>query len=644
MEKMDGKGLDVRKINLNKLKEAFPECIKDGMYDLNVLKALLGEENVALNDSYSFTWNGKTNAIKKSIEPSSITLIPRKDLSKNWEKTENIYIEGDNLDALKAISKTYHNKINMIYIDPPYNTGHDFVYKDSYKDSVEDYLESSNQSLKSNPETSGRYHTDWLNMIYPRLRIAKELLCDDGLIFISIDDNEVHNLKKVCDEIFGESNFLTCITRPTGTPTGGGFDGLVNELDYILVYAKDIASAVIYGLEMDEKSAGIYNEVDENGNRYLTRSLRRTGGEDRRQDRPSMYYPIISPDGEEIYPIGPTGYESRWICSKETTEQLIRDGMIEWKKTTINGKETWHPYQKYYLENRTKKPGNIWTDIVCSEEDNPLLWSDCEGNKKATRDIRDLFDGIKVFETAKPLGLMEKIIKIGSREDSLILDFFAGSATTAHAVMKFNAENKSNRKYIIVQIPEATPSDSEAYKAGYKTICELGEERIRRAGDRLMGKLRDKYESAGLIVDDTKNPDEFDIGFKVFSVSSTNIVPWDGTKKLDELNIFEQNQVFKEGRTKLDVAYEVMLKYGVFDKQLEEKKINGKDVYCVDNDSLVIFLEDEIDMDDVKEIIKLNPTTVVFKESGFADDNVKMNAEYTLRHYLGEDQIKVLCI
>ena len=315
--------------------------------------------------------------------------------------------------------------------------------------------------------------------MYPRLQLARDLLTNDGIIFISIDDNEQSNCKLICDDIFGEDNFLTCISRATGTPTGGGFDGLVNELDYILIYARNISTASINSLERLEKDEEIYNEVDEQGNRYLTRSLRRTGGDNRREDRPTMYFPMIDPDGNEVFPIGPSGYESRWIWNRETATQLEANGMIVWKKRKLLGKEVWHPYQKHYLNGKNKKPGNIWKYFFCPDNNQVFLWDEIEGNKKATRDIRDIFDGKKIFDTAKPIELIEKIISIGSNPKDIVLDFFSGSATTAHSLMNINCQNQeSERKYILIQIPEQVRKNSDAEKAGFKTIDEIGMKRI----------------------------------------------------------------------------------------------------------------------------------------------------------------------
>jgi len=443
---------------------------------------------------------------------------------------------------LKHLLKSYARKVKCIYIDPPYNTGSDgFVYNDSFNFTAEELStklsidEEQAQRILDLTKRGSASHSAWLMFMYPRLLLARDLLSNDGLVFISIDENEQSDLKIICDDVFGEYNFLTCVSRATGTPTGGGFDGLVNEMDYVLIYARDVASAVINGMEMSEDDSKIYTQTDENGNRYLTRSLRRTGGEDRREDRPTMYYPMKSPDGTDIYPIGPTGYESRWICAPETAKRLDDDGLLEWKKTVIMGEEVWHPYQRYFLDNRTKKPGNIWQDFFWDPDDDghEFLWTDIEGNKKATRDIRNLFDGEKVFETAKPIGLIEKIITIGSRTDDIVVDFFSGSATTAHAIMHLNASRHESRKFILVQLPEMVKAGSDAEKAGYSTIDQIGMERIIRAAT----KIREEHPNTTA-----------DLGFKHYTLSEPSAASLDKLEKFapDESGMYINNTVLDD--------------------------------------------------------------------------------------------------
>src|SRR5690554_6108547 len=527
------------------LKEHFPSCFKsDGTFDIEKFKGFLSDKITVTDEGYELKFLGKNYArLLASVDTTTVITPNEEHNSKPENKnSENIYISGDNLDGLKHLLKSYSGKIKCIYIDPPYNTGTDgFIYNDNFNftpESLSEKLsisEGQAERILDLTKRGSASHSAWLMFMYPRLVLARDLLKEDGVIFISVDDNEQANLKLICDDVFGENNFLTCISRATGTPTGGGFDGLVNELDYILVYARDVAAAVINGLPMNEDDARIYNQVDENGNRYLIRSLRRTGGEDRRQDRPTMYYPLVAPDGTDIYPIGPTGYESRWICAPETAKALEEDGLIEWKKTDLQGKQVWHPYQKYYLENRTKKPGNVWQDFFWLPEDSSheFLWTDIEGNKKATRDIRDLFDGQKVFETAKPIGLLEKVLTIGSNDGDIIVDFFSGSATTAHAIMRMNAVTQGKRKYILIQLQEPVKPGSDAEKAGYTTIDQIGMERILRAAV----KIREKYPDTTV-----------DLGFKHYTLVEPASDTLDKLKKFDptENKLFADKDILSD--------------------------------------------------------------------------------------------------
>lgn len=502
---------------VNKLKAVLPQCFdKDGNLYFDKLKELLRDEVDFADENYGLNFLGKSYGRLLQAMETDTVITPDEDHNKKEQNadSENIYITGDNLDALKHLLKSYENKIKCIYIDPPYNTGSDgFVYNDRFtftKESLAQKLSISEETAERILEltnSGSASHSAWLTFMYPRLLLARDLLTEDGVIFISIDDNEQANLKLLCDDVFGEQNFLTNISRPTGTPTGGGFDGFVNELDYILIYAKNINKAIISKLELSKEDASIYNEIDDFGNICLTRPLRRTGGEDRREDRPTMYYPLINPDGKEVYPIGPTGYESRWICGYDRAQELINNNLIKWKKTTLLGKEVWQPYQVFLLDNRLKTPGNIWREFFANDDNDNFLWDDVEGNKKATRDIRKLFDDKKVFETSKPIGLIEKILKISIKSNDIILDFFSGSATTAHAVMQLNAEDGGNRKFILVQLQEATKADSEARRAGYETIDQIGRERIKRAATKI----------------EEEHPDTTaDLGFKHFKLNQLN--------------------------------------------------------------------------------------------------------------------------
>ncbi len=612
---------DVVDENIKRIGELFPNClteVKDEKgrpqvaIDFDQLRQELSKNIVeGPEERYQFTWPDKRNAIHLANAPTTDTLRPCREESVDFDNTQNLYIEGDNLQVLKLLRENYLGKVKMIYIDPPYNTGNDFVYNDDFSQSVGEYVHNSGQEdeegnrLVANTESNGRFHTDWLNMIYPRLKVAKDLLSEDGVIFISIDDNEIENLTKVCNEVFGEKNFLTCVTRGTGTPTGGGFDGLVNELDYILIFARNIARATINGLEMSEDDAQIYDQEDEYG-RFLIRPLRRTGGEDRREDRPTMYYPVKAPDGTLVYPKGPTGYDSRWICGESKYKELVNNHLIAWKKVEQNGNVRWNVYQKFYLEGRLKAPGNLWSDI--------------EGNKKATRDVRALFDTKKVFDFPKPIGVLTKCISIGANKDSIILDFFSGSATTAHAVMKLNSEDEGERKFIMVQLPEITSEDTEANKAGYKNICEIGKERIRRAGKKIK-------EESPLTTKD------LDTGFRVLKLDSSNMQDVYYTPaEFNERDLFEDN--IKQDRTEEDLLFQTMIDLGIeLSAKIEQTQIAGKTVWNVSDGYLMACFDEAVNETTITEIAKQQPYYFVMRDKSLANDNVADNFEQIFNHY-----------
>jgi adenine-specific DNA-methyltransferase len=590
--------------NVRKIAELFPGVVTEGKVNFDLLRAMLGDD-IFTDEAYEFTWVGKRAAIAEAGRPIRKTLRPCPEESRNWDTTENLYIEGDNLDVLKLLQESYLGKVKMIYIDPPYNTGSDFIYRDDFAQSREEYDENSGvydesgNRLFRNTATNGRFHSDWCSMMYPRLVLARNLLREDGVIFISIDENEIHNMRKICDEVFGESNFLTCITRSTGTPTGGGFDGFVNEIDYILVYSKNIRSVLIKGLSFTDDDAIIYNLTDEYG-KYLIRPLRRTGGEDRREDRPSMFFPLTAPDGSEVFPIGPSGYESRWICGKAKYEELIRDNLIEWKQIKKDGKNTWQVYQKFYLENRTKQPGNLWTSV--------------EGNKKATRTVRDIFDGNKVFDFPKPIGVIRNLLELSSGDGDIVLDFFSGSATTAHAVMQLNAEDGGKRKFIMVQLPEVCAEGTEAAKAGYSNICEIGKERIRRAGDKIKA-------------DSPLTTQNLDIGFRVLKLADTNMndvyyAPNEYTQEL----LLKMESNIKPDRTDMDLLFGCLLDWGLpLSMPHTHEKIDGFTVHTYNGGDLIACFEERISEKAVREIANRKPLRAVFRDSSFTSSPEKIN-------------------
>ena len=611
MEKLSMESEDITKENVNKIKELFPQVVTEGKIDFDVLKEILGEQIESRNERYQFTWSGKSDSIRFAQRPSTGTLRPDKESSKNWDSTENLYIEGDNLEVLKLLQKSYHNKIKMIYIDPPYNTGGDFVYKDDFKDSIKNYKEQTNQTLRANPETSGRYHTDWLNMMYPRLMLAKNLLSEDGVIFISIDDNEVDNLKKICVEVFGETNFVADLIW-TNHEGGGSSDSKLFRIkhEHILCFSKSINLLEILGVEVSNedryKSSDQYVAI--RGKYYLQKL-----GMGSIQYSNSLDYPITVPDGTMVTPTDNNGGKKAcWRWSKTKFEWGLKMGFIEFR---MDSNRKWIVYTKQYLKcdnegniiERTQRPMGIISN-----------YSSTQGSK-----MLDFLGLSSFFNYAKPIELLNYLLNRVDSSDCITLDFFSGSATTAHSVMQLNAEDGGNRKFIMVQLPEKTDEKSEAFKAGYENICEIGKERIRRAGDKIKNELIEKRNKQGML-EDTIDPDQLDIGFKVFKLDTSNLKTFDSTSK-DLENIFSED-VFLPERSSLDILYEILLKYGVFDKPVEVIQINGKEAFSIAMNQTIVYINQTITESDVLEIAKLAPREVIFDERGFVNDNDKINA------------------
>lgn len=612
MEKMSGESMNLLNENIEKLKALFPEIVTDGKIDFDMLKTLLGEEVDASNEKYSFNWVGKRNCIKFAQTPSTGTLIPCKEKSVDFDNTQNIYIEGDNVEALKLLQKTYFGKIKMIYIDPPYNTGNDFVYHDDYKDSIENYKIITGQQATANPETNGRFHTDWLNMMYPRLKLAKDLLSDDGVIFISIDDNEQANLKKICDEVFGETNFVASFPWRKRTAKSDVTYGVSQDYEQILAYARsDMFTASVVG-----KERKYYESDDFPGKPWRIHDLTK---QTTASERPNSFFTIVNPKNGKEYPANPN---ATWRITIDTFDEYYKNGRIVFPGDYSFLNIT-KPVLRYWKEDDILKAGESFGRVAVSTN----LPDEIGMSQDGTKEIYDLFVS-KVFSFPKPLSLLKYLIQTTNDNTALVLDFFSGSGTTAHAVMQLNAEDGGNRKFIMVQLPELCDEKSEAYKAGYKTICDIGEERIRRAG----AKIKEENPLTTL---------NLDTGFKVFRLDSTNIVPWNNAEKLDEMRLYDYAKTIKDGRDDLSVAYEIMLKYGVFDKPMKETVVSGKTMYDVGEGYMIICLADGVTMTDVEAIARLNPHCVVFKESGFADDNEKINATHTLERGGVE---KILCI
>ena len=602
MDKMDGMTMNIEQANVEKLKEVFPEVFADGKVDFNKLQGLLGHYIADDKEKYSFSWKGKADSLRLAQKRSTGTLRPCKEESKNWDTTENLYIEGDNLEVLKLLQSSYLNSIKMIYIDPPYNTGNDFVYTDDFADGIAHYKEVTGQATKSNPETAGRYHTNWLNMMYPRLKLARNLLTDDGVIFISIDENEIANLRKICNEIFGEDNFIGTFIWRKKDGGGQAKDYFVIEHEYIVGYRK--SDALQWEDEKEIRDINEYKKIDAKG-RYKITKLAKWGNTARREDRPSMYFPLNAPDGTLAYPIAPDGNDGRWRIGKEKMNELVQNDLIYWEKKN----DLWIPYEKEYFTNQSKiiKQRSILYDVANTGDG-----TDC---------LTELF-GIKdIFENPKPFEIIIKLLKPVTSKNDIILDFFSGSATMAHAVMKLNAEDGFNRKYICVQLPEKTESNSVANKAGYQTICEIGKERIRRAGEKI------KEENKG-----KEGIDNLDIGFKVFKLDSSNLVKWDNTPTTDEEEVKKRIQqslfYLVEGREDLDLVYEIMLKYGLsLTLPVEERKFDGVTAYIINHPDykVLICLQPNITLSAVEEMDKETIGTYIFADRCFADANILSN-------------------
>ena len=636
---MDGKSLDVTAEKIGRLKEIIPEAFTENKIDWEKLKAALGDDIEFKNERYVLNWAGKSDAFRALQAPSTDTLFPCKEESINFDSTGNIFIEGENLEVLKVLQKAYFGKIKMIYIDPPYNTGNDtFIYPDRFSESKEEYLgrigDKDEMGLmtreglfRKNSKDSGHYHSNWLSMMYPRLFLARNLLRDDGVIFVSIDDNEVHNLRLLMNEVFGEENFIGCIVRATGTTTGQGNNILGNSFDYLLTYSKN-PDFEIGGLPLSEKDHLRYNLEDENG-KFSILQLRRTGNQDRREDRPNMFFPIESPDKTKVYPKGPTGYDSRWRVGRNKYDEMKDKNLIYWKK---NERNEWTAYFKYYLEGRTKRPSNLWKDI--------------DGNKKAQIELKSLFDSDRIFDTPKPTDLVRKSLQIATLdENDIILDFFAGSCTTAHAVLALNKEDGGNRKFICAQLPEKCDENSEAFKAGYKTIAEIGKERIRRVIKKMQdviavsrspeqGKGEAKQSQTELPeITSSQAPcnDNIDLGFKVFKLKESNFKIWRSNIETEEELIAQMQQHLEplDERAKTeDVLYELLIKSGV---QLTAK-IKEQNGYIIVNNNEIALMLEKADDKIIKQIIAVKPQKVFTLDRLFKNnDKLKTNTALQMK-------------
>lgn len=609
MDKLKMKSKDLTNENIERIGELFPNVITEikdengktkKAIDFELLQQELSEEIVdGSKERYKMTWPGKKEAIVTANTPINKTLRPVIEDSLNWEDTENLYIEGDNLEVLKLLQESYLNKVKCIYIDPPYNTGNDFIYKDNFAQDRDEYAQESGQvdeegnRLFQNTEYNGRYHSDWLTMMYPRLKLARNLLSEDGVIFISIDDNEVHNLRKICDEIFGERNFVSAIAwRRNDNQSNIGNIAKVKE--YVVCYCKNYSMYSLNKLPLSDKAKNEYRYEDEKGKFRRSIILHKTRGR--------HYYNVKTPGGKVLN--GP------WMIKEKEFWELDKKNGIYW---TSGGEE--QPYGKIYLhESKGQIPNDFWGIEFGT-------------NQRASLEVESLFQK-RLFDFPKPVSLIRSICMIGTNKDSIILDFFSGSATTAHAVMDLNSEDGGNRKYIMVQLPEPCDEKSEAYKAGYKNIAEIGKERIRRAGK----KIKEETDA------------DIDYGFRVYKVDSSNMK--DIYYRPDELeqNMLDQLESnIKEDRTNLDLLTQVMLEAGLeLSLPIDTKEIQGKEVHFVAGNSLVACFDENVDEELIKEISKVEPLKVVFRDNSFKSCPDKINLEEIFKGLSPSTDIMVL--
>lgn len=610
--------VDGTQLNLEALYQIAPSCfteVKDDktgelrhVVNFKILRQLLGDNAVEdADEMYQFTWPGKQEARREAARPTTKTLRPVIEDSVDWDHTQNLYIEGDNLEVLKLLQKSYMGKVKMIYIDPPYNTGNDFVYDDDFALSQDDYdlfagdVDELGNRYRKNTETNGRFHSDWCSMMYSRLIVARSLLTEDGVIFISIDDNEVENLKKICSEIMGEHNFISqIIWKKRSTPPNDKVIGAAHE--YILCFSKDILSIRLNLKERTVEQLQRYQNPDNHpkgpwtpgdlganvkGGRYVA----------------SLYFPIINPNtGESHYP----PQNGNWRFNQQTIKKLLENNEIYFG---IDGKG--RPKLKRFLSE--VKNGITYTS----------LWDFLPFNTQGSKEMTNLLGNISIFDNPKPVDLIKELIKLGSKPQNIVLDFFSGSSTTAHAVMQLNSEDGGNRKYIMVQLPEETPEDSEARKAGYNTIPEIAKERIRRAGK----KIKEKSPLT------TQN---LDTGFRVFRLADSN---FEEVKKApveynqSQLDLFLNN--IKSDRTDLDLLFGAMLSWGVqLSLPMASEEVDGKMIYTVNEGDLVACFAEDVTENIVKAMADKQPLRVLFRDGCFVRDDAKINVFETLKQLL----------
>lgn len=628
--------------NIAKIAELFPNCVTETRndkgelqraIDFDLLKQELSAQIVeGPQERYQLNWPGKREALLTANAPIAKTLRPCVDESVNFDTTKNLFIEGDNLDALKLLQETYLGKVKMIYIDPPYNTGNDFIYEDDFAEDVEKYKLRSNEKdeignrLVANTDSNGRFHSDWLTMMYSRLRLAAHLMADDGLIAVSINDKEVFQLGKILDEIFGQDNKLACAPWQSEASGGKEKTGLRTGHEYLVIYFKKTFDNV----SQEERSTGELNLKDKWGSYRKGRELMKWGGTSLREDRPNQFYGLKTPEGERVFPYRNDGKEGHWRWGKENPLIKIAQedaDFFHWEirpfddGINVAGNQSrMVPYEKI----RDSKKSVGWS-----------TWLDKYGsNADGTRELKDLF-GIKVFDTPKPTQLIKWFLSLHGDDDGIVVDFFGGSSATAHAVLQLNFEDKGTRKFIMTQMAESCDIKSEGYKAGYKTISEISKERIRRAGKKI------KEENAG-----KEGIENLDIGFRVLKIDTSNMAEvYYNPAAISQEDLFTQVDNLKPDRTEEDLLFQVMLDWGVdLTLPIQRETISDKTVFFVDKNALVACFDNQGGIDDefVKELAKHQPVRAVFRDAGFKDDSAKINVEQVFKLLSPITKVKTL--
>lgn len=635
MDRMRMESVDMTAQNIEKIGAMFPNCITETVdengkpkkaINFELLKQMLADEVIDGDEAYEFTWVGKKAAIVEAHKHIRKTLRPCKEESKDWDKTENLYIEGDNLEVLKLLQESYLNKVKMIYIYPPYNTGNDFIYNDDFKMSADEYIdevgeidEDGNRMFK-NTDSNGRFHSDWCSMMYSRLALARNLLSDDGAIFISIDDNEQANLKEICDEIFGNTNYIASIVVENDSRIRP-YDSLSVTHEYILFYRKS-EKYVSNILQNPDKR---FQYSDEQGGFDLY-ELRNRNSDFNINNRPNLYYPFWVDDKHcdenglyqialeekvgwiKFYPQESQGIKTVWRWGKDKARENLNIAIFGRKASG-----GWQVVKKY--RESAYSLGSVWQGSEVSSD-------------RGTLEFKKLFDNKRVFAFPKPIELVQKCMELSTKDDSIILDFFSGSATTAHAVMHRNAELGGNRKYILIQLPEACVEKSEAYKAGYKNICEIGKERIRRAGDKI------KAETGA----------DIDYGFRVLKLADSNMTDvYYSADEYDQNMLSKLESNVKADRTDIDLLFGCLLEWGLpLSLPYKSEQIEGCTVHTYNDGDLIACFDENVPDSVVKAIAKRKPLRAVFRDSSFANSPAKINVTEIFKLLAPDTRVKVI--